>query len=281
MTVEFVHDIHDQRLAPFAGMRDAQLRGDEGAGAGLFIGESDKVINRALDAGVRPACLFMEQKWVPKTQALIDRISALDPTVPILTTDKDTFKQITGYEVTRGAVAALIRPELPAIDAVLKDAKRIVVLEDVMNATNIGAIFRSAAALGIDAVLLSPRCHDPLYRRAARVSMGTIFQVPWTRIGTEEEGSGWVAESIPLLKDHGFTTIAMALVPEALPLDDPRLADHEKIALIMGTEAWGLNDATVKTSDYAAIIPMTHNVDSLNVAAASAVAFWELRIREQ
>lgn len=270
--LEYVHDIHDPRLAPFAGMRDAQLRGDEGAGPGLFIGESDKVINRALDAGVRPSCLFMEEKWVEKTRPLIDRIDAVDPAVPALVASRRVFQAVTGYEVTRGAIASLVRPPLPRASELLGGANRVVVLEDVMNATNIGAIFRNAAALGIDAMLLTDRCHDPLYRRAARVSMGTVFQIPWTRVKTSED-------ALALLEQRGFATVAMALVPDALPLDDPRLAGHGKLAIVMGTEGDGLAEGTVDACDFAAVIPMAHGVDSLNVAAATAVAFWELRRR--
>ncbi len=268
MPVEFVHDIHDPRLSPFAGMRDAQLRGDEGAGPGLFIGESEKVINRALDAGVQPVSLFLEEKWLPKTDLLIRRIADIDPALSVLVADKHDFQAVTGYEVTRGAVAALRRPALPAARALLADAHRIVVLEDVMNATNIGATFRSAAALGMDAVLLNSRSHDPLYRRAARVSMGTIFQVPWTRVEDD---------FVSLLHECGFCVVAMALTPEALPLDDGRLRGHDRLALVMGNEQNGIAPRTLAACDHAAVIPMAHGVDSLNVAAASAVAFWELR----
>lgn len=270
-----ITDPADERVAPFAGMRDAQLRGDEGVGPGLFIGESANVINRALDSGVRPHSLFMEQKWVSKSQDLIERFDSLG--APSLVASPSVFKAITGYDVTRGAVACLYRPELPSLESVLEGASRIAVLEDVMNATNIGAAFRSAAALGIDAVLLTPSCHDPFYRRAARVSMGTIFQVPWTRIGQRHEQ--WAAEGIPLLERFGFKTAAMALSDDSVSVDDPRLRDCEKLAIIMGTEGEGLNPETIARATFTVKIPMAHGVDSLNVAAASAVAFWELRKR--
>ncbi len=270
-----ITDPTDERVRPFAGMRDAQLRGDEGVGPGLFIGESANVINRALDSGVKPHSLFMEQKWVAKSQELIERFESLG--APVLVADPVVFKAITGYDVTRGAVACLYRPQLPSVDEVLAGATRIAVLEDVMNATNIGAAFRSAAALGIDAVLLTPSCHDPFYRRAARVSMGTIFQVPWTRIGRKHEQ--WAAEGISLLESYGFQTAAMALSDDSISLGDDRLNQCPKLAIIMGTEGEGLNPETIARATFTVKIPMAHGVDSLNVAAASAVAFWELRKR--
>ena len=183
---------------------------------------------------------------------------------------------VTGYEVTRGALALFERPLMPRVEELVRDARRVAVLEDIVNYTNVGAIFRSAAALGIDAVLLTPSCHDPLYRRAARVSMGTVFQVPWARIGGVRD---WAVEGVPLLRELGFKTAALALSDDSIPIDDGRLASCEKLALVLGTEGDGLAASTIAHCDWTARIPMDHGVDSLNVAAASAVAFWETRVR--
>ena len=188
------------------------------------------------------------------------------------------FHALTGYEVTRGALAAFERPALPRVEKVLAGARRVAVLEDIVNYTNIGAVFRSAAALGIDAVLVTPSCHDPLYRRAARVSMGTVFQVPWTRIGSERD---WAAEGVPLLHELGFETAALALSDDAIPLHDKRLRSCDRLALVLGTEGDGLSASTIMRCDMTVKIPMDHGVDSLNVAAASAVAFWELRTQNR
>ena len=266
----------DVRLAVYAGATDAQLRDDPDYANGLFIGESRKVIERALDAGVRPVSLFLEERWLDQTMPLIERMLADDPAFPVLLATREQFRAVTGYEVTRGALAAFRRPALPSVPDLLKDARRVAVLEDVTNYTNIGAAFRSAAALGIDAVLVTPSCHDPLYRRAARVSMGTVFQVPWTRIGSVRD---WAAEGVPLLRSLGFATAALALSDDAIYLHDARLRGCERLALVLGTEGDGLAASTIAACDYTVKIPMDHDVDSLNVAAASAVAFWELRTK--
>ncbi|HIW77193.1 MULTISPECIES: TrmH family RNA methyltransferase [Gordonibacter] len=263
-------------LAVYSGVTDAQLRESPEYANGLFIGESAKVIDRALAAGVRPVSLFLEEKWLAQTGPLIEGLLADDPEIPVLVATREQFHAVTGYEVTRGALAALERPPLPSVADLLVGARRVAVLEDITNYTNIGAAFRSAAALGIDAVLVTPSCHDPLYRRAARVSMGTVFQVPWTRIGYERD---WAREGVPLLRSLGFATAALALADDALPLHDPRLRACEKLALVLGTEGDGLAASTVAACDYVVRIPMDHDVDSLNVAAASAVAFWELRTK--
>lgn len=276
MPVVRLEGTDDPRLAVYSGMTDAQLREHPDCANGLFIGESAKVIDRALAAGVRPVSLFLEEKWLEQTRLLIDRLLAADPAFPVLLASREQFRAVTGYEVTRGALAAFERPALPSVADLLADARRVAVLEDVTNYTNIGAAFRSAAALGIDAVLVTPSCHDPLYRRAARVSMGTVFQVPWTRIGSERD---WAREGVPLLRSLGFETAALALADDALPLHDPRLRACEKLALVLGTEGDGLAACTVSACDYVVRIPMDHDVDSLNVAAASAVAFWELRTK--
>ncbi|MBC2889739.1 TrmH family RNA methyltransferase [Gordonibacter massiliensis (ex Traore et al. 2017)] len=268
--------VDDPRLAAYSGMTDAQLRDCPDFEHGLFIGESAKVIDRALSAGVRPVSLFLEEKWLAQTQPLIERLCAADPAFPVLVATREQFHVVTGYEVTRGALAAFERPPLPRVEDLLADARRVAVLEDVTNYTNIGAVFRSAAALGIDAVLVTPSCHDPLYRRAARVSMGTVFQVPWTRIGSKRD---WAAEGVGLLRSLGFKTAALALSDDSLPLHDPRLQACDKLALVLGTEGDGLAASTIAACDYTVRIPMDHDVDSLNVAAASAVAFWELRTK--
>lgn len=266
----------DPRLDVYSGMTDMQLRDSPECANGMFIGESAKVIERALAAGVRLCSLFLEEKWLEQTTPLIDRLLAADPALPVLVATREQFRAVTGYEVTRGALAAFERPKLPNSEELLKGARRIAVLEDVINFTNIGAIFRSAAALGIDAVLVTPSCHDPLYRRAARVSMGTVFQVPWTRIGSVRD---WATEGVPLLHSLGFKTAALALTEDSMYLHDTRLQACDKLALVLGTEGDGLSASTIAQCDFTVKIPMDYEVDSLNVAAASAVAFWELRTK--
>ncbi len=268
----------DERLSSYTGLTDGQLRDGIGGGrgGGLFVGESRKVIDRALDAGVQPVSLFMEEKWLRQTMPVVERVLALDDAVPVFVATAEQFRAVTGYQVTRGALALFRRPALRSVEELVRDARRVAVLEDIVNYTNVGAIFRSAAALGVDAVLLTPACHDPLYRRAARVSMGTVFQVPWTRIGGVRD---WAVEGVPLLRSLGFTTAALALSDDSVPIDDVRLSSCDKLALVLGTEGDGLAESTVSRCDFTARIPMEHGVDSLNVAAASAVAFWETRVR--
>lgn len=268
----------DERLSSYTGLTDGQLRDGIGGGrgGGLFVGESRKVIDRALDAGVQPVSLFMEEKWLRQTMPVVERVLALDDAVPVFVATAEQFRAVTGYQVTRGALALFRRPALRSVEELVRGARRVAVLEDIVNYTNVGAIFRSAAALGVDAVLLTPACHDPLYRRAARVSMGTVFQVPWTRIGGVRD---WAVEGVPLLRSLGFTTAALALSDDSVPIDDVRLSSCDKLALVLGTEGDGLAESTVSRCDFTARIPMEHGVDSLNVAAASAVAFWETRVR--
>ena len=271
-------NLDDPRLVPYSGMTDAQLRDCAYAAHGLFIGESRKVVERALDAGVRPVSLFLEERWLEQSMPLVDRLTAADPAFPVLVATNEQFRLLTGYEVTRGALAAFERPAMPSVKEAVAGARRVAVLEDITNYTNIGAIFRSAAALGVDAVLVTPSCHDPLYRRAARVSMGTVFQVPWTRIGSVRD---WAAEGVPLLHGLGFKAAALALSDEAMPLHDERLRACDRLALVLGTEGDGLSASSIARCDWTVKIPMDHEVDSLNVAAASAVAFWELRTRHR
>lgn len=285
--IEISH-LDDPRLLAFSRMTDAELRdpkqmvglaralGDdpESLSEGLLIGESRNVIERALGAGIEPFAVLVEQRWLTQTEPLIERLLEADATLPVFVATREQMRALTGFERTRGALAAFRRPALPPPGTLLESATRVAVLENVTNHTNIGAIFRSAAALGIDAVLVTPSCHDPYYRRAARVSMGTVFQVPWTRIGS---GADWACDGMPLLHEHGFTTCALALSDDSIRLQDDRLKKCDKLALVLGTEGDGLAARTIAACDYTVRIPMSHDVDSLNVAAASAVAFWELR----
>ena len=280
----------DPHLAPFSSMTDGQLRDPkqlvglaraidpEGAperlAAGLFVAESVNVIDRALNAGCVPFAVLTDRRWLAASEVLLEKVRAANPAAPVAVVSSEEMRSITGYEVTRGPLAAFHRPPEPDLAALLADAHRVAVLEDVTNYTNIGAIFRSAAALGIDAVLLTPACHDPLFRRASRVSMGTVFQVPWARIGSARD---WAYEGVARLREAGFVTAALALADNALSIADTRLKAADKLALVLGTEGDGLAASTIAVCDWTVRIPMHHGVDSLNVAAASAVAFWETR----
>ena len=278
--------LDDARLRVFSSMTDSELRdpkqlvglrlatGSEVSDEGLFIAESRNVIDRAMDAGLAPFALLTDKRWVPACEELFARIDATAPATPLFVGTRQQVFELTGYERTRGPLAAFHRPTLPDVATLLKDATRVAVLEDVTNFTNIGAIFRSAAALGMDAVLVTPGCHDPFYRRANRVSMGTVFQVPWTRIGTERN---WAEEGVPLLNQLGFTVAALALEDDSVTLQNEHIAGAEKLALVLGTEGDGLAPSAIASCNYTVKIPMAHHVDSLNVAAASAVAFWEVR----
>lgn len=238
---------------------------------GLFIAESPKVIERALDAGYIPVSFLVERKHI-EGQAH-DIISRCKDT-PVYTAEFDVLTRLTGFKLTRGMLCAMVRPKLPRVEEVCAGARRIAILENVMNPTNVGAIFRSAAALNIDAVLLTPECSNPLYRRAIRVSMGTVFQIPWTYIGNKS--TQWNHSYINYIKDLGFKTAAMALNNDSITIDDPGLMSDDKLAIVLGTEGDGLAPDTISGCDYTVRIPMSHGVDSLNVAAASAVAFWQL-----
>lgn len=340
MPVFRISTLDDPRLDAYARLTEAQLRNKLEPEKGMFIAESGKVIARAFDGGAEPLSLLMEEKWLDPLRPLIARMEARYPAMPVFVVPHDALQALTGFELTRGALGAFRRPALPSVEQVVDGARLIAVLENVTNHTNVGAIFRSAAALGVDAVLVTPECYDPLYRRAMRVSMGTVFQVPWTRIGCEaclqrpETGmqrpaapdaraadtgdanacgaesqpeataagrqaatrtgtraplsgkdahtlgkSAWATTGIPQLKRLGFTTVALALSDDSVSLDDARLAACDKIALVLGTEGDGLAPETIAQCDVTVRIPMAHGVDSLNVAAASAVAFWELRRR--
>ncbi len=265
-----ITDFHAPELDVYARLSEGQLLNRHEPEKGIFIAESPKVIERALDAGCEPLSLLLEKKHVEgEAKTIVERLQD----VPIYTAEFEVLTQLTGFKLTRGALCAMRRPKLPSLEEVCKDAKRIVILEDVVNPTNVGAIFRSAAALHMDVVLLTPACSNPLYRRAIRVSMGTVFQIPWTYLAKEE---GKKQSGIQYLKEQGFKTVAMALSDEAIDIDDPTLCAEEKLAIIMGTEGDGLSKSTIADCDYTVCIPMSHGVDSLNVAGASAIAFWQL-----
>lgn len=236
---------------------------------GIFIAESPKVVERALDAGYEPISMLVEHKHI-ETQA--KELIARCGDIPVYTAEYDVLTKLTGFALTRGMLCAMKRRTLPTVEEVCSNTRRIAVLENVVNPTNVGAIFRSAAALHMDAVLLTPGCSDPLYRRASRVSMGTVFQVPWTYIPKGD----WAENSMETLKKLGFCTAAMALSDRSVSIADPALSQEEKLAIILGTEGDGLAASTIAACDYTVKIPMSHGVDSLNVAAASAVAFWQL-----
>ena len=266
-----IADFLAPELDVYSRLTEAQLLNRNCPEQGMFIAESPKVIERALDAGYIPVSMLVEKKHVHSEAK--DIIARCDG-IPVYTAEFDVLTQLTGFKLTRGMLCAMHRPALPAVADVCRGARRIAILENVVNPTNVGAIFRSAAALNMDAVLLTPACSNPLYRRALRVSMGTVFQVPWTFIGGEE--SDWPGRGMDMLREMGFKTAAMALSDQSVSIRDPRLQEEDRLAIILGTEGDGLADETIAQCDYTIRIPMSHGVDSLNVAAASAVAFWEL-----
>lgn len=260
-----IESIQDPRIAPFCQLTEAQLRNRLNADLGIFIAESPKVIRVALQAGYEPMALLCEKKHISGDAS--DIIQSY-PDMPVYTGTRELLSELTGYTLTRGVLCAMKRKPEPLLDVILKDARRVCVIDAVCDTTNIGAIFRSAAALGIDAVLLTRSSCDPLNRRAIRVSMGTVFLVPWTWLDSYEE-----------LHRMGFHTAAMALTDKSISLDDPILKQEDRLAIIMGTEGEGLPQETIEQADFTVRIPMFHQVDSLNVAAAAAVAFWELRVQ--
>ncbi len=269
-----ITDFNAPELDVYARLTEAQLLNHRHPEQGMFISESPKVIERALNAGCIPVSFLVEDKQLyGETLTVIERCGD----IPVFTAPFEVLTQLTGFHLTRGMLCAMQRPHLPSVEEVLRGVRRVAVLENVMNPTNVGAIFRSAAALGMDAVLLTSGCSDPLYRRASRVSMGTVFQIPWTYIGSK--ASDWEAYGVQQLHSLGFKTAAMALSDDSVSIDDPALLSEEKLAVILGTEGDGLASGTITECDYTVKIPMYHEVDSLNVAAASAVAFWQLRAR--
>ena len=268
-------DLSAPQLAPYTGLTHAQLRSRRDPGQGMLIAESINVISSALDAGCQPLSLLMEQRQLSALPPAF--LSRFGDDVPIYTAPRERLAQLTGYELTRGILCAMRRPSLPAPQALCRSARRLVVLDNITDATNVGAIFRSAAALGMDAVLVTPSCCDPFYRRCLRVSMGTVFQIPWAWTGNDS--SQWPQPGLSQLKEQGFQTVAMALNHRSIPIDHPALAQADKLAIILGSEGRGLSEQTISMCDYVARIPMYHGVDSLNVAAAGAVIFWQLRPR--
>ena len=269
-----ITDFTAPELDVYARLTEAQLFHCFEPTSGLFIAESPNVILRALKGGCQPVSLLLERKHI---EGQAKEVIARCGDIPVYTAALPILTQLTGFPLTRGVLCAMRRPPRPTVEAICKNARRIVILENIMNPTNVGAIFRSAAALGMDALLLTPGCSDPLYRRSARVSMGTVFQIPWTYLGEKMED--WPEKGMEQLRQLGFKTAAMALRDDSVSIDDPRLLQEERLAVVLGSEGDGLCDTTIADCDYTVRIPMYHEVDSLNVAAASAVAFWELRAR--
>lgn len=265
-----ITDPNDDRVADYVALTDVALRRRSEPERGLYIAESEKVIRRALAAGHRPRSFLMAERWLTDLADLV--ADAERDGIPIFVADHDVIEGFTGFHLHRGALASMQRPEMRSVEEVVAGAQRVLIIEDVVDHTNVGAIFRSAAALGVDAVLVTPRCADPLYRRAIRVSMGTVFQVPWTRIDPWPGG-------MDVLRDSGFTVAALALSDDAVGLDDLAANQPERLALVLGTEGDGLSRRAVEGADVVVTIPMAGGVDSLNVAAAGAVAAWALRAR--
>jgi len=269
-----VADPADPRLSDYVSLTDVALRRRIEPERGLYIAEGSTVLGRALAAGHTPRSVLCSARWLPDIEELLG--STHQGHVPVFVAENEVLEQVTGFHVHRGALAAMQRPQLPTVDELLATgreggpARRVVVLEDIVDHTNVGAVFRSAAALGVDAVLVSPRCADPLYRRSVRVSMGTVFQVPWTRL------ESWPGD-LDALRDQGFTVAALALSDDSISLDDLAASQPERLALVLGTEGDGLSHAAIDAADLVVRIPMSGGVDSLNVAAASAVAFWATR----
>ena len=266
-----ITDFHAPELDPYARLTQNQLRCRLEPDKGIFIAESPKVISRALDAGYEPVSLLMERRQITGPAA---EILTRCGDAPVYTADRELLAGLTGFELTRGVLCAFRRPAPRSAEELCKAARRVAVLEGIVDSTNVGAIFRSAAALNMDAVLINPSCCDPLCRRAVRVSMGTVFQVPWAQLG--ETPADWPGQGLARLRAMGFKTAAMALSDRSVPIDDEALAAEPKLAIVLGTEGDGLAHATIAACDYTVKIPMSHGVDSLNVAAASAVAFWQL-----
>lgn len=278
-----IDSIDDERVAAYTNLTEIQLRNRLEPERGLFIAESPKVIDRALAAGREPISLLVEESWIEgmsQTFDVVDKRWGTD--IPVYVASPEQLRQLTGYRLHRGALSAMRRWPLPSVEETCRDARRVAVMENIVDHTNVGALMRSAAALDVDAVLVTPSCGDPLYRRAARVSMGTVFQIPWTRIGGDDKHF-WPRRGLEELRSLGFTTVAMALSDDSISLDEltrrlnnsPESADHiDKLALIFGTEGDGLSRHTIAGADLTVKIPMSHGVDSLNVAASSAVAFY-------
>lgn len=282
MPIVRTDDVSLPELRVFSQLTDSELRRGLKLGHrypnGLFVAESSLVARRALVSGIRPVSMLMEERWCAHEEPLVGEVLARDQSVPVYVMGHEAFCSLTGYQVTRGALTCFERPALRTPEELLEDARLVLVAEDVVNYTNMGALFRDAAALGADAMLVTPSCHDPLYRRALRVSMGCTFQVPWTRIGGDPD---WAPALVPRLRQMGFSTVALALREDALAIDEVPGAlsssGCERVALVVGSEGPGLRQDTIDACDMSAIIPMSHGVDSLNVATAAAIALWELQ----
>lgn len=270
-----IQDFSAPELDVFARLTEAQLRNRLEPEKGIFIAESPKVITRALDAGYVPVSFLMERRHIEGDAA---SLLARCPDTPVYTAGREVLASLTGYALTRGVLCAMRRPMPAPAESLCRTARRVAVLENIVDSTNVGAIFRSAAALGIDAILVTPSCCDPLCRRAVRVSMGTVFQVPWTQLGAD--AADWPENGLRALHTLGFRTAAMALSDRSVSIDDETVRSEPRLAIVLGTEGDGLLPQTISACDYTVRIPMAHGVDSLNVAAASAVAFWELRVRD-
>ena len=273
-----ITELGDPALDDYLRMTDVRLRSRVEVERGLFMAESFEVISRAVEAGMAPRSFLMSEKWLQKFAPLYERF----PEVPVFVGEEALLEQLTGFHLHRGALAAMQRPELPGARELLEGARTVAVLEDIVDHTNVGAMFRSAAALGVDAVLVTPQCADPLYRRSIRVSMGTVFQVPWTRLevwpqAPHPPGRPGAPGGVDLLREAGFDVLALALTDEAVALDAADLGPQRKVALVLGAEGHGLKPATLRAADEHVVIPMAGGVDSLNVAAASAVVFWQRR----
>jgi len=266
MPVIYLNSLNRPGLEYYTSLTEAQLRNRLDPGNGIFIAESPKVIKVAINAGYRPLSMLCEERHINGDAAFVIEYF---PDIEVYTGSRELLAGLTGYKLTRGVLCAMRRRQLPSVESLCLDTSRVAVIDGVVDTTNIGAIFRSAAAIGIEAILLTPTSCDPLNRRAVRVSMGTIFQVPWT----------WLDRPVTALKDLGFKTVAMALSANSVPVDDPELCAEPRLAIVLGTEGDGLSDNVIAGCDYVARIPMAHGVDSLNVAAASAVAFWQLRVK--
>lgn len=266
MHIHRIADLDDPRLDDYARLTDVNLRRKLEPAGGLYLAESAKVIARAIAAGHRPRSVLTLEQWLPELEPL------LPDDVPVFVGDASTLERLTGFHLHRGALASMHRPALPTVAEVLTTARRVVIIEDIVDHTNVGAIFRSVAGLGADAVLVTPRCADPLYRRSVRVSMGTVLQVPWTRLDDWPHGA-------QQLHDAGFYIAALALAADAVTLDEFSAAPPERVAILVGTEGDGLSRGALRAADTVVTIPMLHGVDSLNVASASAVALWALRVR--
>ena len=277
ITVIPIRDLRDPALRVYTSLSETQLYHCNEPAPGLFIAESPKVIRRALEAGYKPVSILMDKKQLQRgAEGLVQELEEREGDLPVYVAEEEVLRELTGFPLTRGCLCAMLRGEPADWEEILRSARTVCVMENVVNPTNVGAIFRSAAALSVDAVLLTHGCSDPLYRRAVRVSMGTVFRIPWTFWDGAGGSPAWPEPALSQLRARGFTSLALALTDRSVPIDDPRLPGAVKKVIVLGTEGEGLAESTIASCDYTVRIPMAGGVDSLNVAAASAVAFWEL-----